>query len=208
MRKSLWIIALLFAAVGAPNAHAQTVYEITFTGTGTLPSTNPIDFTYDQSTKELTNFNLTYDGIPFDFASFINSIANEDRLGVAACEGATAAETFLISSTLPACVAFYTPSWYASGSVGDKVDTVCFPITAALGTFGCAGENTVAPAMDASGSGSYDIALVTPAATPEPASGILWLTGIGLMIVMRKRIAQLLRLDTGTHRSLSLPTYH
>jgi hypothetical protein len=199
MRNSLWIIlTVLFVAIGAPAAQAQTVYEITFTGTGTLPST-PIDFRYDQSTKELTNFNVTYDGISWDFASFINSLPNEDRLGVAACEGATSAETFLISSTLPACVAFYTPSWYASGSVSDVEDVVCFPITAALGTFACASENTVAPLTDASGRGSYDIALVTPAATPEPGTAVLWLTAIGLGFVMRKRLAQLRRMDMVTN---------
>jgi hypothetical protein len=40
--------------------------------------------------------------------------------------------------------------------------------------------------------------------TPEPSTAILWLTGIMLMILMRKRIAQLVGLDTGTLRSLSL----
>jgi hypothetical protein len=34
--------------------------------------------------------------------------------------------------------------------------------------------------------------------TPEPSTAILWFTGIGLMIVMRKRLAHLLRLDAGT----------
>jgi autoaggregation protein RapA/B/C len=38
---------------------------------------------------------------------------------------------------------------------------------------------------------------------PEPSTAILWLTGIVLMIVTRKRLAQLLRLSTGTQRSLS-----
>jgi hypothetical protein len=37
--------------------------------------------------------------------------------------------------------------------------------------------------------------------TPEPGTAVLWFTGIGLMIVMRKRIAHLL-LDTGMHGSL------
>jgi hypothetical protein len=36
-------------------------------------------------------------------------------------------------------------------------------------------------------------------ATPEPSTNILLLTGIVLMVVMRKRIAQGIRLDTGTH---------
>lgn len=48
---------------------------------------------------------------------------------------------------------------------------------------------------------------VNLSAIPEPGTAVLWLTGIGLMIVMRKRIAQLRRLDTGTHRSLSLAAH-
>jgi hypothetical protein len=43
----------------------------------------------------------------------------------------------------------------------------------------------------------------TVSATPEPGTAILWLTGIVLMILTRKRSAQLLRLDTATHGSLS-----
>jgi hypothetical protein len=39
--------------------------------------------------------------------------------------------------------------------------------------------------------------------TPEPGTAVLWITGIVLIIVTRKRIAHLLRLDTGTQRSLS-----
>lgn len=38
-------------------------------------------------------------------------------------------------------------------------------------------------------------------ATPEPSTSILLLTGIVLMVVMRKRIAQCIRLDTGTRCS-------
>ena len=41
------------------------------------------------------------------------------------------------------------------------------------------------------------------ALTPEPGTAILWLTGIGLMILMRKRLAHLHQMDT--NNSLSLP---
>lgn len=46
-------------------------------------------------------------------------------------------------------------------------------------------------------------ALTEVSSTPEPGTAVLWITGIALMILMRKRLAQLLRLDTGMHRSLS-----
>jgi hypothetical protein len=180
MRKYSWIIASVFAVIVVPIAHADVYsnYTLSFTGTGTLPST-PVDITYDQNTKELTSFNVTYDGISFDFASFINSLPNEDRFAVPGCEGATTAETFLISSTSPGCLAVYTPSWYASGIPFDVSDVVCFPITAALGDGPCASENTVAPAAYTSGRGFYDIALVSPTTVPEPP--IAYLLGAGLL---------------------------
>jgi hypothetical protein len=41
------------------------------------------------------------------------------------------------------------------------------------------------------------------ALTPEPGTAVLWLTCIVLGFLLRKRIAQTLRLDTGASRSLS-----
>jgi hypothetical protein len=48
-----------------------------------------------------------------------------------------------------------------------------------------------------------ELKITETAVTPEPGTGILWITGIGLGSVMRKRLGQLLRPDTGVHRSLS-----
>jgi hypothetical protein len=45
--------------------------------------------------------------------------------------------------------------------------------------------------------------IIATAITPEPSTAILWLTGIGLMILMRKRITLLLRPSPGTRGSLS-----
>jgi hypothetical protein len=46
------------------------------------------------------------------------------------------------------------------------------------------------------------------ASTPEPGTLTLMLTGIGFMIVTRKRLSQLFRLNAGTHHSLSLAARH
>jgi len=43
------------------------------------------------------------------------------------------------------------------------------------------------------------------ALTPEPGTAILWLTGIGLMILMRKRLAHLPQMDTNSSLSLPVP---
>jgi hypothetical protein len=61
MRKYLWIIPLLFAAIGAPNAHADT-YDVTFTcpglcpepPTATAPVSTPFSFLY-----------ISVGGVPF-----------------------------------------------------------------------------------------------------------------------------------------------
>jgi hypothetical protein len=45
------------------------------------------------------------------------------------------------------------------------------------------------------------------AITSEPGSGVRFHTGIDLVVLIRKRIAQRLLRATGTHRSLSLPVY-
>ena len=44
---------------------------------------------------------------------------------------------------------------------------------------------------------------ITLTPTPEPSTAILWLTGIGLMILTRKRIAHYLRPAPETHGALS-----
>jgi hypothetical protein len=56
---------------------------------------------------------------------------------------------------------------------------------------------------DTPGTYTSELGTMTVSVTPEPPTTVLWLTGIVLMIVTRKRIAHLLRLDTGTPRSLS-----
>jgi hypothetical protein len=48
----------------------------------------------------------------------------------------------------------------------------------------------------------------SPSPAPEPGTAALWLTGIGLLIVTRKRIARLVRLGEGAHFSPSLPVIH
>src|ERR1700674_1217155 len=70
MRKSSWIIgAVLIVAIGAPHAHADTItdYAISFTGTGTLPTSG--SFAYDTTTNQFTSFTAIWDGLTFDFTS-------------------------------------------------------------------------------------------------------------------------------------------
>jgi PEP-CTERM motif len=66
MRKSSWImVAVMVVAVSAPNAHADSVYAITFNGTGapTVVGSNLLDF--DTTTKEFTTptLEIMFDGV-------------------------------------------------------------------------------------------------------------------------------------------------
>jgi hypothetical protein len=80
MRKSLGIVPvlLLFAALIAPNAHADTVtdYTITFALRGTMYGTINASsgaFTYDDTSSQFTRFTLLWDGILFDLTSGANA---------------------------------------------------------------------------------------------------------------------------------------
>jgi hypothetical protein len=80
MRKSLWVLPILFLALGAPRAHADVVtYNIHFTcdpgvSSCLLPTSGT--FTYDTTTPKFTNFQVTWDGISIDLASAANGGPN------------------------------------------------------------------------------------------------------------------------------------
>lgn len=166
MRKSLWIIALVLAGIVAPIAHADvlTNYMLSFTSTtGTLP-TSPVTITFDNTTNQFTLFTVTWDGLAFDFASELNAAANQNIDGVAACAGSTKAASFLLSATVPACLADFPLGWF--GTVGGGTGSMDLETSATSDVISISTSNSATSAF-----GTFSV-------TPEPASIILLGTGL------------------------------
>jgi hypothetical protein len=186
MRKSLWIIALLFAAIFAPDVHAQTTeYLVTFgNGNGIAPTIVGSDIIdYDSSTDQFTTPSISVDWPSDDppLAAATIVLSNEDA----------SVSTSTLQSLYWEC---NTASSYLRCLINDDVGGLYLGETA---------DSTTLSEFD------EDFGPVTlTAVTPEPNTAVFWLTGIVLMIVGRKRLARLLRLDTGTHGSLSPQSPH
>jgi hypothetical protein len=200
MRKSLWIIALLFAAIGAPTVlRAQTTYTVdeTFGFGGSVMGTITTDGnTGTLGVGDILSWNLTLN----DGAGVLQDTSS-DPAPYSSVEGSD------LTATATGLFFDFTGGAGALDLADQTTDgQVCF-----LDAYNCDNISTtngidvdqLGISFESNGglSGTQEIATLTP--SPEPSTAILWLTGIGLMILMRKRIAQTLQLDTGTHGSLS-----
>jgi hypothetical protein len=185
MRKSFWLIALLFGAMVVPTVNAQTSYDFNLS----IGTTGNIEFTVNAS-GVITGISGTYDGATID-----SSISPDDW------DPGQGADN-LFSDTAPYLdtkgVEFALTSTDAHGDLY----VILFEDPDSVGTphFGYeSGASTTTGGADI----QYNNLILTPTITPEPSTAILWLTGIGLMILTRKRIAHYLRPAPGTHGSLS-----
>jgi len=175
MRKSLWIVlAALLAVIGAPNARADTITSgtITFTlgGTGIAPTAG--SFSYDNTTNKFTSLTVVWDGITFDL-SF-----GATQTNYLALTGAIASPQTWTAACIPSTV---HPTVPCDGLLN-------FSLFAGTLVLGSALTPLVPTQNLAVGGGTYSVTqLVTT--TPEPAAAFL-LLGIGLVSLMRKRIAQ------------------
>ena len=183
MRKSLWIIPglLLFASMGTPTAHADSMYTY--------------KFTYSLS-----------DGSTFSFTT--EALDPTVALGTPENASTTTAETFsgyfsgtsLVlyeldgSSSMVPLANLLTQ--VTSGPVGGPPEVYFSPSDySAAGTYAGSCEYNCETSV------TTDSLIVT--ATPEPSTGGFMMLGIGLLLLMRKRIAYPLRLDAGMNSSLS-----
>ena len=206
MRKSLSIIfAILFLAIGATNARADT-YRLDFTGPS--PFTATFNATAGQVTSGVT---VVYEGTTYILTAFTEGAGTGDS----GCPdtGATAgiAQYLMLTGTsIPGC------SGVLPGSVvADTADGRLFVFGILEGTscgVGCPVSNLsfydtlLAPNSTAA---SADFSGATLVSTPEPSTGIFMLCGLGLLVLtMRNRTASGLGMDTGRHHALSLPVPH
>ena len=193
MRKSLWImLAVIFVAIGAPHAQADTMtnYTISFTGTGILPTSG--SFTYDSTTPGFSNFVVVWDGLTFDMTAGANSPGIIGPTPPACLNGDSGAATSF--QLLTNCGGPDT-AWNSFNG-GSETQEMMF-ITASTSSLcglaedcasitGGAVTNSVTP-LGAT-IGTFTVAEVVP--TPEPSSLTLMLLAVGFVFVMRRRIAK------------------
>jgi hypothetical protein len=182
MRKSLWIIPtlLLFAAIGAPTALATTVTDGTLNFTlinGTPTPTG--SFVFDNTTSTFTSFVVNWNGSLLDFGPRANYIQTTQQ------------DLFALLPT------YYTDSFQTCDITWPYPQYDCYD--GAAGIFFLfstlrvedllAVNTTFSPTIVPSYAlGNWSVS-ETVIVTPEPGTAVLWLTGIGLMIVMaRKRV--------------------
>jgi hypothetical protein len=164
MRKtSLTIpLVLLFAAIGAPNAQAQT-YDAVYTCETSCayipaPTNNPITFPLTDPLG--TPLAYTFDGNALD-----TSLSEIDNSG----------DTYIWEVNVgPDGTDYISIVDSASGSTFISAD---FPAIPSSDVANDMGFLLFAPTS-------------TTTVTPEPGTAVLWLTGIGLAFLMRKRIAK------------------
>jgi hypothetical protein len=189
IRKSLWIILpALFAAIGAPTVvRANSItYNINQTvGIGSIAGTITTDGTIGTlATANIVGWSLTLN----DGTTTIGLIPSDSI-------------TAIIGSDLTASVTDLTFNFsggdygqlvFADTSVGSGYGVVCFedPNQNCGGVYNRVvlynlGLDGLAPNI-----GLFGNQVIATVATPEPGTVGLVLIGIGLMLVMRKRIAQ------------------
>jgi len=159
MRKSLWIIiAVFFAAIGTPNAHAQ-VYDATFTcyETCITPIASPMTVSFPSPTIDV-------------FYSALPSTINVGPLGATDVYNDTYTYIMGVGCTVNvSCLVRF--DIYDAHTMLDSATSISgLPYNVSLYN------------LNSSGTLSFT------SATPEPNSAALMLTGVGLLGLMMRRI--------------------
>jgi hypothetical protein len=209
MRKPLWVIPFLFATIGAPSAHAQeSCSDLSSLGVQTdlcIGGTYPITLTsggpaligsyvFDITDYQFVSLINIWDGITFDLTSSANN-PNVSGVLPSDCTGTDLAINYiagqysveqnsLITTTCDSALnnqqrthdpdAMATDTWVIDYDLSVTVsitDSVSIPSPIGDSFIGYVGDNPVS-------------------SSPEPATVGLMLTGIGLALVMRKRITR------------------
>jgi hypothetical protein len=153
-------LLLVIAGVGVPAARADAVYAISFTGADAPTVVGSDLITYNSTLEEFTTPSIE-----------INILGSDSTLTALGGTG--------VDPTTDSFV------WGANAIEGvDVSDTGSQPL------YGSTAEISGIAAGCGDGPGYYCLGDVTlTAQTPEPLEGVLTLLGIGMVFVMRKRIA-------------------
>jgi hypothetical protein len=182
MRNCFWLIIIaLAAALGAPNAHADSSaeYNLSFTGTGTLPVSG--SFTYDTTTNQFTNFSAVWDGLPFDFTFDANNDDNPALNPTCVGPSCPAQTNYLeLTGVIPTPLQWEAVcETFVSSLPCDEL--VLFTLDLNGSVLGGTGTGTGPTSDMAEGVGHFTVS------APEPDFLSLMLVGIGAILALRRR---------------------
>jgi hypothetical protein len=206
MRKSLWIVPVLFlfAAIGAPTVHADEIVQVTISdltfngnnvcgsGTALCTQTFSASFQWDNTTTSLVagSFSFSTTGaLGTSFTNFLSVLPVETSpsgVGMEVDNSEFDAIGIGIGGS-PLVVGIYPQSTSAPATAGTFVAALSCggPATVCPPDF----QNTTNPFLIPATAGTVTVT----SAVPEPGTAGLTLIGIGLVLVTRKRIAWGLR---------------
>jgi hypothetical protein len=203
MRK-LWIIPVLFAAIGILNTRADSITDgtINFTLTVGAPLPTTGSFVYDDTSNQFLNFTVGWDELTFNLTSAANS-PTITAGGPACISGDTGAQATLAlmdvcdtagaywdgtSPTMPVH-AVPTFAFVAAGPLpGPQLITMAVFYTS--------------PTTDTRDVGLGSYVTTTTTNMPEPGAGSLLLSGLGIVFVLAIRQRKGLS-DSVTAQSIS-----
>jgi len=202
MQRSFWIIPALFvfAAIGTPTVLRADTLSYTVNqavGAGSVTGFITTDGTIGTlSAANIVGWDLTMNDGHGDISDLTQSNSGVADVGTA-LTASSSALMFNFSGSPEGTFSFSSTSTPFTGALCYDSGTNC-AIPAGIDLYDVAGVLPCAYyGCDVGETGNQVIAT----ATPEPATAGLALIGLGLSVLMRKRLALVLPTTTGTHRT-------
>jgi hypothetical protein len=187
MRKSLRIVTLLFVAGCVPAAYADTVYTLAFNATsGIAPSSATFDY---NGTMFVSPDNVSWDGQSFNFLDGTSPDIGLNNPSVITPAPACVGTDTGAQASVDLLTNCGTLDYRAQANPGLTYTLNIYAASlAGIGLYEQIGQTSSCSGSCIVGVGTASGAI---SSTPEPGSGILLLSGIGLLgLVMRKHIGQ------------------
>jgi hypothetical protein len=186
---SISLLGLLCLMLGAPAAHADTLYQMNFTTTHGQPLTSGVIDCNDAACDTSITATTVWEGLTFTWSNTdlttglpsIGSLSNN----ISCSNTSSSAYAFQL---LDGCDGLN--GWYATVA-GPSVG-LATPSPFNFERFND-GANGSLDGGAQSGFGTFTLTLIPPTSAPEPITGVLMLMGLGLLgliMVRRKRMAR------------------